>query len=160
LKPADVPPGPLLIDTDVFSWLSFKRGPYEQFEALVEGHLWALSFATVGEVLGLAAGRKMGEQRYGELFDELNRHIILPVTDEVVRIYGRIHGRFTGRLQNKGHNDIWTAACALAQQRPTPIVTGNLRDFQTIATEFPVTIIHPDIEPATAATGPDEPAAT
>lgn len=160
MKAADVQPGPPLIDTDVFSWLSFKRGPYEQFEALVEGHLWALSFATVGEVLGLAAGRKMGERRYGELFDELNRHIILPVTDEVVRIYGRIHGRFTGRLQNRGHNDMWTAACALAQHTPTPIVTGNLSDFQAIAAEFPLVIIHSDIEATTAETGADEPAAS
>ena len=143
MKPADVPAGPLVIDTDVFSWLATEREPYQRFLPLVEGHLFALSFATVGELLGGASRR--GDRRYRELFDELNRHIILPASDQVVQLYGRIHGRFTGRLQNRGHNDMWTAACALAQPTPAPIVTGNLTDFGTIATEFPITIVHPDL---------------
>jgi predicted nucleic acid-binding protein len=145
LKSSDIPAGPLVIDTDVFSWISFSRGPYEEFLALVEGHVWALSFATVGEILGLAASRKMGDRRYGELFEELDRNIVLPATNEVVQIYGRLHGRFTGRLHNRGHNDMWTAACALAQPAPTPIVTGNVGDFQTMAAEFPLLIVHPDL---------------
>ena len=144
MKPSDVPAGPLVIDTDVYSWLATERDRHEEFRALVEGHLWALSFATVGELLGGAS--KRGEKRYRELFDELNRNIVLPATDEVVLLYGRIHGRFTNRLHNRGHNDMWTAACALAQPTPAPVVTGNLADFKAIATEFALTVIHPDLE--------------
>jgi hypothetical protein len=40
---------------------------------------------------------------------------------------------------------LWTAACALAQPRPLPIVTNNLNDFQAIAKHFPLRLVHPDI---------------
>jgi hypothetical protein len=32
----------------------------------------------------------------------------------------------------------------LAQPQPPPIVTGNLSDFERIATEFPLQIINPE----------------
>jgi len=46
----DVPDGPLLIDTDVFSWIIWERNRFEEFRNLIQGHLLAVSFATVGEL--------------------------------------------------------------------------------------------------------------
>jgi hypothetical protein len=50
VRPEDVPPGPLLIDTDVFSWVTWKRGRHEEYDALLECHVLALSFAKVAEL--------------------------------------------------------------------------------------------------------------
>lgn len=66
MKPEEVPPGPLLVDTDVFSWITWQRGPFREFDALVEGHVLALSFATVAELRAGAIIGKMGSRRLGE----------------------------------------------------------------------------------------------
>lgn len=58
--------------------------------------------------------------------------------------WGALYSRFKGRLQGEGVNDLWIAACPLAQPEPLPVVTGNTNDFGTIASEFPLTIVHPD----------------
>lgn len=63
----------------------------------------------------------------------------------MVRTYAPLHARFKGRLKDGGENDMWTVACALAQPEPVPVVTNNLGDFQTIAGEFDLTIVHPDL---------------
>lgn len=69
----------------------------------------------------------------------------LTATDAVVEQYAALHARFTGRLKDGGVNDMWTAACALAQPEPVPIVTNNRSDFETIASEFSLTLVHPDM---------------
>jgi hypothetical protein len=66
---------------------------------------------------------------------------VLTATDGVVATYAQLHARFKGRLKNGGENDMWTAACALAQPDPVPVVTSNLSDFGTIAGEFPLTLV-------------------
>jgi len=38
---------------------------------------------------------------------------------------------------------MWVAACCLVHG--LPLVTGNLNDFGTIAAEFPLTLVHPDL---------------
>lgn len=59
--------------------------------------------------------------------------------------FGAMYHRFKGHLGPSGVNDMWTASCALSQPQPLPIVTDDLRDFQTISAEFPLTLIHPDV---------------
>jgi predicted nucleic acid-binding protein len=57
-----------------------------------------------------------------------------------------MYSRFRGQLKGDGINDMWVAACAVAQSpTPLPVVTGNLSDFQTIARHFPLQLIHPDL---------------
>jgi predicted nucleic acid-binding protein len=56
-----------------------------------------------------------------------------------------MHVKLRGHLHNGGANDLWTAACALAQPRPLPIATNNVNDFQAIAKHFPVQLVHPDL---------------
>jgi hypothetical protein len=46
VKPEEVPVGPLLVDTDVFSYLFGRKGRYEEFGPLLEGHLLCMSFAS------------------------------------------------------------------------------------------------------------------
>nr|WP_157553835.1 hypothetical protein [Herbidospora sakaeratensis] len=53
--------------------------------------------------------------------------------------------KLQGHLKSGGANDLWTAACALSQSPPLPIVTQDLSDFQKISKHFGVLLIHPDL---------------
>jgi predicted nucleic acid-binding protein len=146
MKPADVPVGPLVIDTDVLSLVVLSRGRYREFESLIDGHVLTVAFATVAEIRAFALIAKWGEQRQRVLEERLHQLVVLPATDEVTRLFARIHARFRDQLKGGGVNDMWIASCALAQNpQPLPIVTGNVSDFQTIGREFALEIVHPDL---------------
>lgn len=146
MRPEDVPEGPLCVDTDVFSFMYLRKASHQLFRELVEGHLLVVSFATVGELRAGAVKAKWGEARKSGLERVLREnYLVLTATDAVVHAYARLHARFAGRLKDGGVNDMWTAACALAQPDPVPVVTNNLRDFRTFAGEFPLTVVHPDV---------------
>ena len=139
MNPEDVPQGPLCVDTDVFRYLHVGKRPHlDEFQQLVRSHVLVLSFATVGEVRAWSLHHKFGDRRRQELEQKiLDHYVVLTPTDAVVRAYAQLHARFTGRLSQGGQNDMWTAACALAQPSPLPVVTNNLGDFTTIAEESP-----------------------
>jgi predicted nucleic acid-binding protein len=146
VKPEQVPHGPLLVDTDVFSWVTWGRQRHAEFGALIQGHVLALSFATVGELRAGALRAGWGESRRQRLEDRIaQQYVILTATDKVTMKFAQVYARFSGQLKRGGVNDMWTAACALAQPEPPPIVTGNLSDFQIIAKEFPLRLVHPDL---------------
>ena len=146
MKPADVPAGPLIVDTDVFSWLAWQRGRHAEFGRLVEGHVLALSFAGVAELRSGALRGAWGQPRREVLEERIRSFVVLPATDSVTRWWADLDEKLHDRLQRGGANDMWTTACALSQSPQLPIVTGNLRDFQKIHDAFPqLTLIHPDL---------------
>lgn len=146
MTPEEVPDGPLCIDTDVFSLIYLRKGAYQQFWALVQGHLLVVSFVTVGELRAMGVKAGWGQARRQRLDQVLREnYVVLTATDAVVRKYAELHARFKGRLKHGGENDMWTAACSLAQPEAVPIVTNNLSDFQTIAGEFSLTLVHSDL---------------
>ncbi len=60
--------------------------------------------------------------------------------------YGEVlaTGYSAGWGDNGGANDLWTAACALTQSPPLPVLTNNLRDFDAIARQRPdLVVVHP-----------------
>ncbi len=146
MTPVEVPAGPLLVDTDVFSFILLRKRNWEQFAALIDGHERLLSFATVGELYAApeAAGSTWGPEKRAQLDIQVRQHIILTATEPVARVYGQLHARFRGQFKDGGHNDMWIAACALAQPSPPPLVTNNLGDFQKIAAAFSgLRLVHP-----------------
>lgn len=146
MTPGDVPEGPLCVDTDAFSFMYLRKDPHHAFRELVDSHLLVVSFATVGELRAGAIKARWGEARRASLERVLREnYLVLTATDAVVESYAQLQARFAGRLKGGGVNDMWTAACALAQPEPVPIVTNNLSDFQAIAEEFPLTLVHPDL---------------
>lgn len=144
MRPEDVPSGPLLVDTDVFSWITWQRDRFREFDDLVEGHILALSFATVAELRAGVLIGGWGEKRRRMLEDRIAQYVVLTATDPVTQRFASIYARFRGQLKGDGLNDMWVAATALAQPDQPPIVTGNRSDFGRIATEFPLVIVHPD----------------
>lgn len=145
MTPDQVPSGPLLIDTDVFSYGYRRRGPYEAFEALTAGHPLALSFATVGELLAGAQSKGMSPTTATKLRAVVARYVVLPYNERVTELWATLSAKLSGHLHRGGANDMWTAACALALPQPIPIVTNNLTDFGHIKTVCPaLVIVHPD----------------
>lgn len=146
MRPEEVPPGSLLVDTDVFSWITWQSGRHAEFAPLVAGHVLALSFATIAELrAGMIIGG-FGERRRRTLEERIARHTVaLTATDAVTDCFAKIYARLRGQLKDGGINDMWIAATALAQPVPPPVVTGNRSDFERIAAKFPLVIVHPDV---------------
>lgn len=146
MRPEEVPPGPLLVDTDVFSWITWRRERFAEFDALVAGHVLALSFATVAELrAGIIIGG-LGDRRRQLLEERIAQHtVVLTATDAVTHRFAEVYARFRSQLKDGGINDMWIAATALAQPEPPPIVTGNRSDFERMAAEFPLIVVHPDV---------------
>ncbi len=104
-----------------------------------------MSFATVGEILAGGHAARLGSRRMDELVATVRRFVVIPYTAAVVEAWAPLYAKLSGHLHGQGVNDIWTAACALTQLPPLPVVTNNLRDFRAIAAEAPgLTIVHPD----------------
>jgi predicted nucleic acid-binding protein len=149
VKPSDVPPGPIVVDTDVFSLVAWRRGRFADFASLLEGHNpLVLSFATVAELRAgaLNAGALWGPDRRNKLEALIRRYVIATATDAATWRFAEIYAKLRGQLQQGGVNDMWTAAVALAQPTVPPIATANLGDFSTMAKAFPgLTLVHPDL---------------
>lgn len=128
-----MPDGPLNIDTNVLKHLLRQAQQDEPYLQLVEGHFLAISFATYGEQVALAIKNGWSEEKVAELEGKLGEYEIIAGTILVARQYARLHATF-GTSQQK--NDLWVAACSLAQPQPFPVVTND-GDFDRIAERFP-----------------------
>lgn len=135
---------PVLVDTDVFSFLRWERGDWEAWAELLDGHPFVLSFATVGELRAGALKASWGAKRTADLERSIKACVIIPANDLVTSQYAQLHARFMGRLKGGGINDMWIASSALVESPALPIATGNTTDFGTISTEFPLNLLHPD----------------
>lgn len=139
----DVPPGPLLVDTDVFSFLLDRKGPYEAFSRLTVGHPVGMSFVSVGEVrAGFYKNQVTSRRRLDALEVAFRRFVVIMPNEAVVEAWARIYAK--GSLNKGGLNDMWIAATAMAYEMP--LATGNLKDFSAVAREFPaLRLVHPDL---------------
>lgn len=150
MRPEDVPEGPLLVDTDVFTFLTWRSGKsrWTEFAALVDGHPLALPFAVIAElrsgaIKAVRSGVWTADK--AERLDEAIRKVgVVPPTAAVTDHWAELHSVLHDRLKGGGVNDMWIAACALAYE--VPVVTANRADFDKIAAEFDdLKIIHPDL---------------
>lgn len=137
-----MPAGPLNIDTNALKHLLRQADEDEPYLKLVEGHVLTISFATFGEQLALAIKHGWGEKRVAELEAKLNDYEVIAGTVLVARQYARLQATF-GTSQQR--NDLWVAACSLAQPEPFPVVTNN-GDFDRIAEKFPeLVVVRPEV---------------
>ncbi len=144
MKPEDVPRGPLLVDTDVFSFVLTQRGRFADFEPFLEHRVLALSFVTVGELWFGAINAGWGATRRKELELRIATHLVLYPDIRAARQWAELYRDFRSKLSgNKGAHDLWIAACALVFG--LPLVTNNLSDFRPIAARYPLVLVHPDL---------------
>ena len=57
-----------------------------------------------------------------DLREALRQYVVLPYDDVVAEHWAPMHVKLSGHLHDGGTNDLWTAACALTQPDPVPIV--------------------------------------
>jgi len=146
MNAADVPAGPVLVDTDVASWLLRDPVAAQPWVALVRGRLLALSFVNVGELLALAHAKRWGEPRREQWAASIRSNfVVLPYSGSLAETWAPLHIKYRGHLQRGGANDLWVAASALAADPVLPLATGNLSDFSKIAADHPLQLVHPEL---------------
>lgn len=135
------------MDTNVASFIYLKKpnSRWQDFAALLQGHSLYMSFATVGEMLVMAHRSSWGPAKRRDLLAHIQRYTVMQFDIGVVEEWARMSARLRGHLKGEGVNDLWTAACARAQNPTMPVVTDDLSDFETISKAFPLTLIHPDL---------------
>ncbi len=147
MTPDHVPDGPLLLDTNVVSYMARGSARALPFKDLMYGHLQVISFVTVGEVLKGAYKSKMKRANVAKLEENLGLYEIVSGNAAVARAYARIKATLEPVGATCEDNDIWIAACALAQPIPFPVVTGD-GDFDRMASLLPeLVIVRPEPSP-------------
>lgn len=148
--PVEAPPGPLLVDTDVLSWIALGEGRADEFAALMVGHELFTSFVSVAEVRTFLRMGVLADERADALREGLADYMTLPVRiDDVVAEWVKLRAATVNAGspddRERRQNDTWIAACALSVEPTLPVVTGNLRDFRVLAAESNLTLVHPDL---------------
>lgn len=123
MQPADVPVGPLLVDTDVFSFVHYRRDRYVDFEPFLLGRALLVAFCTVGELRAGAIKRKWVPPKRSEQERYIAAYTVVQPTTAAVDEYAALHAQLHYHLKGGGVNDMWTAAIALALN--VPVVTNN-----------------------------------
>jgi len=99
VRAADVPAGPLIVDTDVFSYLRTRRDRHAEFAELIGGHVLTVSFATYGEILAGGHKANLGQRRMDELRRAQSGFVVLPYSRAVVEAWAPLHAKLSGHLQ-------------------------------------------------------------
>ncbi|MBO0767216.1 MAG: hypothetical protein J2O48_00895 [Solirubrobacterales bacterium] len=150
MTPDEVPAGPLLVDTDVVSWLALDEARADDFGTLMLGHEFFVSFVTVAEVRTLLAMDTLTDAKREALSTGLEEYPVLPVpvdamVSEWVKLRAATIPGATIDDRERRQNDTWIAACALSVSPTLPLVTGNLRDFTPLAENSELKLVHPDL---------------
>jgi predicted nucleic acid-binding protein len=150
MKPEEAPAGAVLVDTDVVSWLALGEARANEFAGLLAGRDLFVSFVSLAEVRTLLAMGVLSAGREAALTDAIGDYATLPIETEAliskwVHLRSATVSNTTADDRERRQNDTWIAASALSADPPLAIATGNLRDFQILATASDLKLIHPDL---------------
>jgi tRNA(fMet)-specific endonuclease VapC len=121
---------PLLIDTDIASFI-FKGSDYAKpYMPLLSGHELVLSFMTVAELFQWAILRQWGDHRLARLEQYLSNYVVIPVDRFLCQEWAkvRVHRQNVGRVISP--QDAWIADAAI--RHDLQLVTHNVKDFREI----------------------------
>ncbi len=122
--------GPVVVDTDVISYL-FKSHPLaEHYQALLAGRSLAVSVVTLAEIEYGMEIKNWGAARRELMRRFLARFTPLGPDSETAREWARIRCAREKRGRPIGFADAWIAACAV--QLNVPLVTHNASDYSAI----------------------------
>lgn len=137
--PSDQPQPPLLLDTTVLTYLTDPRNRHPEWDDVVRGRTLVLSFVTVGEVLHATMTTGWSPARIADVEARLRAYPVIPGTIGVSRKYAELRRWHWKQI---GENDLWIAACALAQTERVELATAD-SDFARIAERFPLGLVGP-----------------
>lgn len=140
MTPDDLGDSPILVDTNVFSFVVWQRGPTSFYEPFLADRLWALSFATIAELRYGAHKAGWQAKRLTELERRIRLCVALPGSDGVAQRWAELSLRFKDQISE---NDLWIAACALSLDPVLPIASHD-KAFSTIGEAFGVTVVRDD----------------
>lgn len=131
---SSLPPNPLapvLLDTDVYSYLSRpgdERG--DLYRLRTAGRLLTICYITLGEVLYGIQWRKWGERIRADLEASLKATVVLLFDHEVCYVYATLKSELRQQGRMLADNDTWIASFAL--RHSMPLVSNNRRHFERI----------------------------
>lgn len=123
----------VLVDTDVFSYLTKEKHPLaDVYRQHIKNKTVALSFVTVGELLTWGKKRNWSAKKIANLEQRLRACVIVPFDYELCKVYAQLGTLKTseGTDRTIAANDRWIAACALRHQ--IPLVSNNRKHFEEI----------------------------
>lgn len=122
--------GYVLLDTDVYSYLSRGDPRGDAFRGVVAATRPCLSFATVAELYKGAHKRGWGSERITALEADLRRYVVLGYDFALARTCGELLAWRESIGQRMEEFDAWIAATALRHE--TPLATNNRKHFEGI----------------------------
>lgn len=121
----------IVVDTDVFVWLSRGKTQAAAYAPLVRGKRIVLSFATVAELWRGAFALGYSEGSRKKLETDISLTVVVQPTDAITQEWARLsdEARKLGHpLGQKGQaHDAWVAATA--RHFDLPLLTNNTKHF-------------------------------
>jgi tRNA(fMet)-specific endonuclease VapC len=125
---------PVLLDTDVFSFLLKGPPASDPWVPLVQGKYLLLCFVTVAELLLWAESHNWGQQRRDSLQAKIDTTTVLPYNEALMAEWARLVATARSDRHPIGAkaqaNDAWIAATARLYR--VPLATGNLAHYTGI----------------------------
>jgi tRNA(fMet)-specific endonuclease VapC len=124
----------VLVDTDVFIWLTRGKEQAARYAPLVSGKRIVLSFATVAELWRGAYARDYNETSRRNLEAAIGLTVVVSPTNELTHAWAQLSNetRAAGHPlgQKAQAHDAWVAATA--RHMKIPLLTNNRRHFENI----------------------------
>lgn len=122
---------PVVVDTDVLSFLQKGDSRREKYLPLLSGRTLVISFQTVAEQLRWAVEKNWGDRRRMDLEAYLRQFLVYPYSMDLAREWAHVmtETRRAGRPLSTG--DGWVAATSRLAR--LPLVTHNRKDFAAVA---------------------------
>ena len=124
----------VVVDTDIFIWLTRGKKHAAPYAPLVTGKRMVLSFATVAELWRGAHTQKYNDASKNKLEADIGLALVVPPTNNLTHEWASL----TASARSTGHplgqkaqaHDAWIAATA--KYFEIPLLTGNQAHFQGV----------------------------
>ncbi len=119
----------MVVDTDVYSYITKKSPSAEPFNKSLRGCQVVLSFQTIAELFKWTVVKGWQQPQIDQLERSFRECVIVPYDRDLAWTWARITGEChkLGRPMSAG--DAWVAAAAIRYQ--IPLMTNNLRHYET-----------------------------
>lgn len=101
-----------------------------QYDKHTKGKKWALSFATVGELLTWAKYKGWGAAKVTEMERRIALTGVIPYDMTLCQTYGELNAHFLKTGRPTRDNDLWIAATAI--RHSIPLVSHNRKHYDEI----------------------------